>query len=58
MRGYGLTLSDYPRDCTGTGKFGTSKLLNKCACGKTHGKKTSDHKSRKAKERNKKIEIN
>jgi len=57
MKAYGVKLRDLPRDCTGTGKYGSSKLVDRCACGKKHGKRSKDHKSRKAKERNKTIEL-
>ena len=56
MKGYGIKIDDLPVDCTSTGKYGTSKLTDRCACGKKHGKKTKDHKCRKAKERHKPIE--
>ena len=52
MKAYGVTLKDLPRDCTGTGKFGSSKLVDRCSCGKRHGVRSSDFKSRKAKMRN------
>ncbi len=48
MRAYGLKKADVPRDCTSTGKFGTSKLRDKCSCGAYHGFRSKDHKSRKA----------
>ncbi|MFW6243214.1 MAG: hypothetical protein ACOC2W_03550 [bacterium] len=57
MKAYGITIKDLPRDCTGTGKYGSDKLLDKCVCGKNHGKKTKDHKSRKAKMRNEGINM-
>ena len=57
MRAYGVKLRDLPRDCTGTGKYGSSKPVNRCACGKKNGKRSKDIKSRKAKERHKPIEL-
>jgi hypothetical protein len=51
MKAYGIVLADLPRDCTSTGKFGSSKLVDRCACGATHGNRSKDHKSRKAKMR-------
>ncbi len=51
MKAYGVKLQDLPRDCTGTGKYGSDHLVDKCTCGKSHGKRTKDHKSRKAKMR-------
>lgn len=35
MKAYGVDLKDLGRDCTSTGKYGSSKLVNKCSCGKT-----------------------
>ena len=51
MKAYGVRLKDLPRDCTGTGKYGSSKIVGTCSCGKCEGKRTKDHKSRKAKMR-------
>jgi len=56
MKAYGVQKGDSPFDCTDKGKFGSTELSNPCACGRKHGKKSKDHKSRKAKVRNLKIE--
>lgn len=48
MKAYGLKKADLPRDCTSTGKYGTSVLGDKCACGARHGRRSKDHKGRKA----------
>lgn len=58
MKAYGVKIKDISRDCTGTSKYGTSKLLERCSCGKTRCNMTkTKSKSRKAKERNFKIVI-
>ena len=56
MKPYGVKLADLPRNCTATGKYGSSHLVDKCACGAKCGCRTKDHKCRKAKER--RISIN
>jgi hypothetical protein len=56
MKPYGIKKGDYPKDCTDKGKYGASKLHNKCSCGAKKGKKTKDIKSRKARERNIKLD--
>jgi len=58
MKPYGVKKEDAPIDCTDTGKYGATKLARPCACGAKHGKTSKDHKSRKAKMRQVKIEIN
>lgn len=55
MKPYGIKKQDSPKDCTSTGKYGSDKLPNPCSCGAKNGKKSKDHKSRKAKIRNEKI---
>jgi hypothetical protein len=57
VKAYGVKKGDSPKDCTAKGKYGSTKLPNPCACGAKHGKKSKDHKSRKAKERNNKIDL-
>ena len=57
MKAYGVKLKDLPRDCTDTGKYGSDHLIDKCSCGKRHGRKSKDIKSRKAKERHKPIDV-
>lgn len=51
MKAYGVKIQDHAMDCTATGKYGSSKLLRHCSCGKSHGKRTKDSKARKAKMR-------
>lgn len=57
MKAYGVKKGDSPKDCTAKGKYGSTKLPNPCSCGAKHGKKSKDHKSRKAKERKKEVEL-
>lgn len=47
MKAYGVKIKDLARDCTGTAKFGTTKLLDKCACGKDHCRPSKDYRNRK-----------
>ncbi len=56
MKPYGVKKADSPFDCTDKGKYNATELKKPCACGAKHGKKSKDHKSRKAKERQKKID--
>jgi len=56
MKAYGVKLEDLPKDCTGTGKYGSDHLVERCSCGKKHGRRGKDSKTRKAKERQKPIE--
>lgn len=55
MKPYGVKKQDLPKSCSSTGKYGSCKLPNACACGTKNGKRSKDHKGRKAKVRNLKI---
>ena len=51
MKAYGVTIQDLGRDCTAVAKYGSSKLVSKCACGKRKCVRGKDRRQRKAKAR-------
>lgn len=55
MKPYGVKKQDLPKSCSSTGKYGSCKLPNACACGTKNGKRSKDNKGRKAKIRTLKI---
>lgn len=53
MKAYGVTIQDLGRDCTAVAKYGSSKLVTKCSCGKRKCVRGRDRRQRKAKMRRK-----